>query len=467
MRTEFQNQATDLMRGIHGTSVSDETQMGVLRVTDMDGKAIPQAQILIGQGLNEPFVSNFIESDENGVFAAPGAWTSPQTVTVSAPGYLRVSYLAQMPTGQTFRLRKAAKEKKYELKGQATGFKVIDKDDKVDFALLVPVLKKNDLFAFDMTKVISSQMDEISVYGQKIQMPSNVSLPRQKENYGIIPVTMEKPVFRIYFEEMGPQKVIAVRGQFPFSKVTKEMENKKPFNELINYLSIQGGSLKTAQITGATQNMDIPVNELIFNVTKNYKAPVYSNDQTLIVLPLAVYNGEYFPTDIKSVPSNTAQNLMTAAGTEPLVVTVITSKPDSNNKMDGRLSVNIKKFDNSEAPEMLALMENPQVLSLGEVKIKPLSQPSFIQAAATYSMLSVVETINMGGNKIDITKHVWEVYGEGWMDQFRLPTWPNDSVLKGKKRWEVSLVGSPDKAIDLGPAMLENATHATHVQTDF
>lgn len=460
-------QSSDLMWQLKQMNMTDAEKLATLRVTDMTGKAVVGAQVLIGDALNAPFAANFLTTDQNGAFVAPQGWTDEQPVTISAPGYVRASYLGQVPAGQSFQIRAAAKEKKYELKGQGTGFKVADKDDKIDFALFIPVLKKNDLFAFDMSKVISPQMDEISVYGQKVQMPSNISLPKQKENYGLFPVTMEKPVFRIYFEDLGPTKVIAARGQFPFNTVVKEMQNKKSFFELINYFSIQGGSLKTVNITGQTQNADLPVNELAFNAPKSFKAPVFSNEQKLLAIPLAVYDGEYFPTDLKNVASNASINLMTPQGASPLLLTVLTNKPNSDNTMDGRLSVNIAPFQAGVAPQMLELVENPNVISVSEIKIKPIQQPQFLNSVGTYSLLSVIETVTIGGNKVDVAKRVWEVYGEGWADRVSLPEWPNDSELKGKKRWEVSLVGSPDKGVDLGPVMLENATHATHSQADF
>lgn len=464
---EMNHQSADALWKMRQASMTDAEKMNTLRVVDMTGQAVAGAQVLIGNALNEPFAANFVTTTKDGSFQAPAEWADAETVTIGASGYVRASYVGQLPAGQTFVLRPSAKEKKYELKGQGTGFKVVDKDDKIDFALFLPVLKKNDLFAFDMNKVISPQMDEIVVYGQKMQMPSNISLPKQKENYGIFPVTMEKPIFRVYLEDLGPTKIIAARGQFPFNKIVKEMQNKKSFFELINYFSIQGGSLKTVNITGATQTVDLPVNELSFTLPKSFKAPVFSNDQNLLAIPLAVYDGEYFPTDLKNVASNTSMNLMTPTGLAPLLVTVLTTKPGSDNKMDGRLSVNIGEFQAGVAPQMLDLLPIPEVVNVASVKVKPVVQPAYLNSVGTYSLLSVLETQTIGGNKVEVANRIWEVYGQGWMSEVSLPVWPNDGELKGKKRWEVSLIGSPDKGIDLGPVMLENASHATRAQADF
>lgn len=456
----------DLAWDMKGFGLTEDEILSTLQVTDLDGNPVPQAQILIGSSLNVPFAGNFITADTNGIFIAPAAWNSAQMVTISAPDHLRVSYVGQIPQGQNFKIRKAVKEKKFELKGLTTGFKIVDKDDKIDFALVIPVLKKNDLFAFDMTKFISPQFDEITVYGQKLQMPSNVSLPKQKENYSLFPVTLEKPIYRAYFEDVGMKKVITARGQFPFNKVAKEMQNKKPFFELINLFSIQGGSLKQVMISGPTQNVDLPVNDFVFDQQRAYKAPVFDKTQNLLVVPMSIYDGEFFPTDLKNVASNAAQNLMVPKDNHALVVSILTNKME-NNKMDGRLSVAIQNFDIGATPQMLPLIENPEVINLGQVKVKFPAEPNFLSAFGTYSILSSVETANIGGQKMEVLNRLWEVYGGYWMDEIYLPTWPNDTAVAGKKRWEVSLVGSSAPAIDLGPVMLENASHATHSQADF
>ena len=43
-----------------------------------------------------------------------------------------------------------------------------------------------------------SSLDEIRVAGQKLGVPSNISLPKQKESY-IITITIDKPIYRMYF----------------------------------------------------------------------------------------------------------------------------------------------------------------------------------------------------------------------------------------------------------------------------
>lgn len=451
---------------LRGFRLTEDQMLSTMRVTDLDGKPVANAQILIGSGLNQPFAGNFLTADANGMFTAPSAWMTAEMVTISAPNYLRASYVGQVPAGQSFQIRRAVKEKKFELKGLTTGFKIVDKDDKIDFALVIPVLKKNDLFAFDMTKFISPQFDEITVYGQKLQMPSNVSLPKQKENYGIFPVTMEKPLYRSYFEDVGMKKIMTVRGQFPFNKVAKEMQNNKPFFELINLFSLQGGSLKEVSITGPTQTADLPVNEFIFDQQRSYKAPVVDKAHSLLVVPLSIYSGEFFPTDLKNVASNATQNLMVPKDKQALVVSILTNKMEDN-KIDGKLSVAIQNFDVGVTPQLLPLIENPQVVNQNQVSVKFGPEPSFLRSFGTYSILSSVETTTVGGQKLETLNRLWEVYGGYWMDEIYLPVWPNDTAVAGKKRWEVSLVGSSAPAIDLGPVMLENASHATRSQADF
>ena len=223
---------------------------------------------------------------------------------------------------------------------------------------------------------------------------------------------------------------------------------------------------KNINIANDTQNADLPVNELVYNVPVDFVAPAYDPDQTLLAVAVSPFQGSYIATDFKNVPSKGTMKLMTAAGSPPLSLAILQTTP-KNNKMDGRVSVSITGFT-STAPNMLPLIENPQVINQNLIKVNALAMPGYINSGGTYSLLSTIEKrTNNDGIAFETLVRVWEVYGADWMSEVVVPVWPNDTALVGKKRWEVSFVGSADKAVDLGPAMLENATHASHAQTDF
>lgn len=442
-----------------------------IKVTSTDGKPVGQAQVLIGNSQNQPFADNFVTTDGTGNFTAPAGWNSEATVTISAPGFIRVSYLKQIPNGQTFQLRIADGPRNLELSGTTSGFNVVDKDGLVDFGLLIQGLSRQDLFNFNLGMVISPEIDIISILGQKLELPSNITLPKQKESY-VLPITLDKPNYRMYFPSTGKKMVFAGRGQFPLKKVVDDLRAGKKFIELINYFTIGGGSLKSVEITGPKNTANLPVNELVFNQKMPFKSPVFDSDQVMVSLAMSEFQGSLFPTDVKQVESNQTMDLTTAVGGTPLLLTVLKKKSELHSGAGSdRLSATIMNLTSGAEPQALPLMKDPQIVSFTEIKADPVTTIAGVTPVASYAVLSTVEEISTGGNAtMEVLNHLWEVYDPEWSTEFHLPTWPNDKPISGKKRWEVSRIGSginPGKKLDLGPSMFDYSTHATHASADF
>jgi len=287
-----------------------------------------------------------------------------------------------------------------------------------------------------------------------------------------LPVTLSKLNYRMYFPTMGQQTVFTIRGQFPFNHVVDELRDKKKFLELINEFTIQGGSIRQAQLTGPTQNMDLPVNELSFTSQRSFHSPNFdSKTNMLLAVPLSPYQGSFLPTDLKNVPSNTDFKLTTATGETPQLLIVLRSTQEKGSGTDvsaSRLSATLQAFENRAQPQLLPMLDKPQVVNGYEVVIKGFPAPQYLKTFATYSVLSSVEKMGKGNNMIEKRTRLWEVYGQDWLTGFKIPAWPNENLVSGQKRWEVSYVGGiEDKAIDLGPSMLETVTHASHAASDF
>src|SRR5690606_27028720 len=109
-------------------------------------------------------------------------------------------------------------------------------------------MSKAELLAFDINKVISTDVDKISAGGRDMSIPSNISLPKQTERYLFFSITLDKNPFRIYFDSPGPQKIVALKGRFPFKKVVDELRSEKNFIDLINQFTIDGGTLQNIHI---------------------------------------------------------------------------------------------------------------------------------------------------------------------------------------------------------------------------
>jgi hypothetical protein len=98
---------------------------------------------------------------------------------------------------------------------------------------VIPVLSRTDVFNFDINTVISNEVDTITLLGQSVDIPANVSLPEQRETY-IFPITLKKPEYRLNFSSIGAKKVMALRGQFQLKPVVDELRSTKDFIGIIN-----------------------------------------------------------------------------------------------------------------------------------------------------------------------------------------------------------------------------------------
>lgn len=443
-----------------------------IKVVSTDGKAVPKAQILIGDAANQPFADNFVTTDDDGFIAIPAGWTNPATVTISAPGFVRVSYLKQLPMGQQFTIRALEGPRNLELKGTPSGIPTVDYDDVVDFGLVIPSLTRQDLFNFDIGMVLSHQVDNISILGQTVAVPSNVTLPKQKESY-FFSFTLNKPDYRLYFNSTGKKSVFTGKGQFPLRDVVSDLRGGKEFYELINYFKITGGSLKPVEITGPSNSANLPANELVFNQSRSFQTPSFAADQILISLALSEYQGSFFPTDVKRFEANQKVNLTTAAGATPFLVAVLKNQSEfKEGPGKDRLSAALMSFEVGVKPSLLQLMKDPKVSSITGFTADAVAPLAGVTPVGSYAVLSQVSSVANGdAEPMEVLNRQWEVYDPEWSTNIQLPAWPNEKPLAGTKRWEISRIGSASlesgKKLDLGPSMFEHSTHATHSSADF
>ena len=249
-KNNTQNQ--DIVRFLWTESITGQAQIKVL---NSFGEPIAKARVLIGQAENSPFRGNFLETDQAGTAIIPKEWKNPTSVTVDADGYIRQTLLNQKPGNITLKLNTRYLKQKAELKGQVTQLPVADGDKLIDFGLVMPALSKADILNFDLDQVISPYTDILTVAGQDAPLPSNVSLPKQKEKY-FFNLTVEKPIYRIMAPTLGPKRFYAARGRFPFKPVVDELRAGKPFYELLNYFTLFGGGVRDIGSAGGTRLLE-------------------------------------------------------------------------------------------------------------------------------------------------------------------------------------------------------------------
>jgi hypothetical protein len=449
------------------TAVSEDH---TLLITDFSGNPIIGAQVLVGPMIGQPVPGNFATTDRDGKVRMPQDWTGPQPVTVEAEGFLRTTYLKQWPNGQRFTLRKKESSLRIELAGVTTGHSVVDRDNKIDFALVLPAFKKQDLFAFDPNKFISLETDPMSIVGRQVNVPSNVSLPRQTE-WMFLPIRLDKLRYRMYFSSLGSQTVYALKGQMPFREVIQHVQQQKPLFELINFFDLQSGSIQSVPLFAETNSADLAVNEIAFSQQISVAVPPKKEGEVIIAAAALNRQGLFFPTDVKLVQSGASVNLKTINTDQTSVLYVLAREADlQTGKNPGRISAAMDSLKTDSRPALLDLMEVPTG-DLKSVKITPIKSRQGLAPWASYLMLSKVGFVPSPGDAPPrrVLERVWEVYGEGWIDGLQVPQFPGDRNEKSSVyRWEVSLLGhSSSQKVELGPKVLDTSTHATSAGFDF
>lgn len=444
-----------------------DLENSIITIQDAQGTAITNAQYLIGTAQNTPFEGNFGMTNEKGEITIPQGWTGPEMITIDAPGYLRVTYMQTLPQARSIKLTKKFVAVA-ELRGKTSGHPVRNKDDIVDFSLVMSAMTRQDLLNFQIEKVVSPLSDKIKAVGQEISIPSNVSLPKQTEKKFLFDVVLDKPQYRLQFAQNGFQRVFVARGRFPFDDVVDGMLGKKPIVELINFFSINGGTIKDVMIEKSVTNLDVVVNDLTFTDKKTFKAPALKAGQTMIALAATDNNGYLIPTDFKRLTAGQSVSLSTWPEFPVYIAQVLKNEAEFDTTKPGvdRLSAIISTFDNDVKSNFLPLINNPTAKGKTHYMV-PAVQGSTLNQLTTYAVISDVKTTTKDGVVSKEPSQVWEVYAPAWVTEIKLPKWEWNKTAP-MTRMEVSLVGSVlPVSVPLGPEMMEKATHVTRSSVDF
>ena len=452
--------ANDQQTGLSELSIS-----AAFTVTDTAGQPIVGATVLIGTKAGVPFTGNVLTTDANGTISIPAAWVNPQPVTVQAKGFVRTTWLAQSPAPLALQVRNLAATGKLELKGKATGFGPLPEDDWADVGLIFPALKKNQLATLQVSDLVSPEVDTVTVFGQSIDIPSNVSIPKQTERY-IFSITLDKPVFRTYVNEPKTWKMVATHARFPFELVVDKLRNGSTFYDVLNDFEFLSASVKDIALANPSTSQDLPITDLVFAPVVDVAAPKFSSQYAMLAVSVVDSNGYLFPTDVKVLGSSETRTLVAPKASTGYVLGALR---DANAPLSGAdsdaFSAMIAPSNQTTRFEFLDLPAAPK-LKGNILKLSPPSASvSTISAAATYATLSLVDSHVAGKTTIDTKSPMWDVYGNAWSPSIELPEL--SAMPKGTYRWEVMFGGAPaGTAVTLGPNLIDNLTHVTKSALD-
>ena len=434
------------------------------------GVAITGAKVLIGSRRGVPFTDNFLTTDGGGNAVVPADWNSNEPITIEAANLVRTTFLDQAPGSHSYTLRQGGEPLKLEVNGETTGFGNLPSDGIIDVGIVFAAMQRADFTSFQLGKLMSPETDRISLPGYTLDVPSNATIPLQKERY-IIPITFNKPKYRIFMPFEGKYKIIADHARFPMKTVMEKMKAGKSFIDMFDDFEFVSASARDVTVAGrAPMTMNIPVNEVQFNMKIAVQAPNYSADYTMLALALAQMDGRYYTTDVKTVAMRGARQLAYPSQSDSLIVSVLRKAALGDNVVGAiaeEMTLNILPGNLSQAVEFLPVVAAPQLRG-SELILAPPSAESQMHMAGTYAMLSAVQVIPVADRKIERKTSYWEIYGEKWPSSIALPEWPDGKAFTGALRWEAAFLAVSDtsKIPQLGPERLNAVNYVTRSAVD-
>lgn len=425
---------------------------------------VPHAQILVGTELNQPFAQNLLETDEFGIAIVPAEWQSATAITIQAEGFVRQTLLNQLPGDLIIKLKFKPLTSKPLLKGQVTQLPVVNGDKQTDFSLVLPTVARKDLLSFSLDSVISAENDKITLVGQEVEIPSNVSLPTQKESY-ILPLTLSKPEYRLYAQQLGPQTFYALSGQFPFKPVVKEFMDGKKFYEVINQFNFTTGSMRDLNIVTGLNSLNIPSQDLKFSQKLTVKGSAAAEDEVVLSLAVNELNGQFVPTDVKQFNPSQEGQLKTLNQASAYVVQLLKKKADfaAKNAAFDRSTISILAYQPQAQAQFIPLLNQPTISLTARQQIR-----------IDWPLPTALNKINALAQSLMITSAdgapEWEVLGLGWEPVLTLPVFPNANSADGTqnlmlKNIQLNLIGSlTHQSATLGDDLVKAATHVSQVQ---
>lgn len=427
---------------------------------------IENAQVLIGSALDVPFVNNLLMTDKNGQIQNINNWTTVEHVTADAQGYIRQTLLNQSPGILIIKLNTASMTKKAMLKGQVTKLPVVNGDKNIDLGLVMSTLTKSDLLNFDLNLLISPTNDVMKVATYDIAVPSNVSLPAQKEKY-IFNLNIEKSEYHFFTSVPGPRRLVATAGRFPFKQVVDELRSGKPFYAVLNYFNLSGGSLRDVNILGSNTQLDIPGSELQFNAPISVASPKINEDEVFVALSASEVSGYFVPTGIREMASNTTASLKAIPNAPAFTVNILKKQTEFMSQSEGadRLSIAILPYQANSKPNLLPLVDNPTVNYSNGYTIT-LPNISATNGIFPLAISAYISEMSSTSSTTDLVRK-WEIFGTNWPAQLTLPNWPM-SASANQKRIEINYLGSTvQQDTNLGDDLIKAATHVTHSSVNF
>ena len=430
------------------------------QVLDLKGTPISQAQIFI-QELNLT-----TQTDSRGQFNWPDGARFPLTLHINAANTLPTTF-AQVKGVYAQYVLAPAPTTRTVLSGITSGYENLSVDGWIDFSVILPGFFRRQIFDFDPTAIVSPLKDRITVLGQEAKVPSNISLPKQTENY-VFPVTINKLNFRLLYREENQPPLIATAGRFPFQQVVDRLRNNAEFADII-YL-FQMKSMGHADVLSPTQNFNININEQKFDKLWTLPPTDVSSDSQHIAIALAQHQDGYYLTDVKMVTSKQPTKLTTLTNSPArLAMHLLRSKESSEikgSKGFWQLSMALQAESQTTTPNFLGLLEKPQVQGQ-QVFLNPPTRPASVNAMGMAVHFWLVQSETVGSETFENTTLWWQFYSDEWLNSLMIPSQVFVGLPVGSKlRLEVTYLAGSGQNEKTSTLTFEKATYASKNKLD-
>lgn len=190
--------------------------------------------------------------------------------------------------------------------GTVTDVPAKSRDGVFDFALVLPTVTKEQVMNFSLSTFVSPLNDTLRALGQKINVPSNLSVPTQTERY-ILNIRLSKPEYRLPWSDGNLAGIGALHGNFIFRDVIDKVRRGDPIFSLINDFTFRSYSVITNP--NGVQNIRAGVSPLMFQTSLTAENDNESNYTSLGVSFQKTSETTYFPIDLKKLANDSPTKL--------------------------------------------------------------------------------------------------------------------------------------------------------------
>jgi len=153
-----------------------------------------------------------------------------------------------------------------KVQGKVLGFGQLKNDDVIDGAFILPSLRAYDLITFQLDHLLAPS-EVMKVGPTSAKVPGNLYFPKQRESYGILPLTIEKDPFSFHPKAGVTEELSALWFSAPFNKVADLARSKAPYYDIVPLVKLKGFSLTVDQSWAQTPTT-------ILNLNKTYSKKI-------------------------------------------------------------------------------------------------------------------------------------------------------------------------------------------------